>query len=96
MDIRTVMPRHEDSRDSNSLAKSKVRGPVQFAPFESLDHAALQHIQRFRIRPYGNIHQSSTHIPYNSGKKDFHEKTGREGFEGISLSVNVMPCSNID
>ncbi|KAK2692746.1 hypothetical protein QWA68_009751 [Fusarium oxysporum] len=68
-------------KDANNMAKSKLRGPVKFHPFERLDEIALQEILRFRVKPFGNIQDSSLHIPYNSGKKDFYEKTGRESFE---------------
>ncbi|KAF5569228.1 apses transcription factor xbp1 [Fusarium phyllophilum] len=68
-------------KDGNNMAKSKLRGPVKFHPFERLDEIALQEIHRFRVKPFGNIQDSSLHIPYNSGKKDFYEKTGRESFE---------------
>ncbi|KAF5257973.1 hypothetical protein FOXYS1_11479 [Fusarium oxysporum] len=68
-------------KDANNMAKSKLRGPVKFHPFERLDEIALQEILRFRVKPFGNIQDSSLHIPYNSGKKDFYEKTRRESFE---------------
>nr|RBQ93614.1 hypothetical protein FVER53263_06416 [Fusarium verticillioides] len=68
-------------KDGDNMAKSKLRGPVKFHPFERLDEIALQEIRRFRVKPFGNIQDSSLHIPYNSGKKDFYEKTGRESFE---------------
>ncbi|KAF5979770.1 hypothetical protein FBULB1_5558 [Fusarium bulbicola] len=68
-------------KDANNMTKSKLRGPVKFHPFERLDEIALQEIHRFRVKPFGNIQDSSLHIPYNSGKKDFYEKTGRESFE---------------
>ncbi|KAM0416072.1 hypothetical protein ACHAPD_004987 [Fusarium lateritium] len=68
-------------KDANSLAKSKLRGQVRFSPHEHLDEVALQEIRRHRVTPFGNIHETCLHIPYNSGKKDFFEKTGRESFE---------------
>ncbi|KAM0232222.1 hypothetical protein ACHAPO_007995 [Fusarium lateritium] len=68
-------------KDANNLAKSKLRGQVRFPPHEHLDEVALQEIRRHRVTPFGNIHETCLHIPYNSGKKDFFEKTGRESFE---------------
>ncbi|KAF4973720.1 hypothetical protein FZEAL_9247 [Fusarium zealandicum] len=76
-----IMPPPRTSKESNNLAKSKLRGHVKFPPFENLDDLFLQQIQRFRVTPFGYINQSCSHIPYNSGKKDFFEKTGRESFE---------------
>ncbi|RGP73740.1 apses transcription factor xbp1 [Fusarium longipes] len=68
-------------KDTNNLAKSKLRGQVRFPPHEHLDEVALQEVRRHRVTPFGNIHETCLHIPYNSGKKDFFEKTGRESFE---------------
>jgi hypothetical protein len=46
----------------------------------------LNQHRRFKIFPLGQIHSKGIrHIPYNSDKKDFLEKTGREAFEGKLL-----------
>ncbi|KAF5026854.1 hypothetical protein F66182_1049 [Fusarium sp. NRRL 66182] len=74
-------------KDTSNLAKSKLRGQVRFPPFEHLNEAALHEMQRFRVSPFGFIHETCLHIPYNSGKKDFFEKTGRESFEGELLTI---------
>ncbi|KAM0245614.1 hypothetical protein ACHAP5_005264 [Fusarium lateritium] len=68
-------------KDPNNMTKSKLRGQVRFSPFENLNEVALQEIHRFRVTPFGHIQETCLHIPYNSGKKDFFEKTGRESFE---------------
>ncbi|KAK3353615.1 hypothetical protein B0T25DRAFT_217899 [Lasiosphaeria hispida] len=68
-------------KESKGLGKSRARGVVNFYPFEDLDEASLQHIRQFRVQPFGTIRDSSRRIPYNSGKKDFYQKTGRESFE---------------
>lgn len=67
---------------SGGLVKSKAKGTVNFPPFENLDDASMREINRYQIFPFGNIEEYCRHIPYNSGKKDFYEKTGRESFEG--------------
>lgn len=68
---------------SPSLAKSKAKGVVKFPPYEGkLDATALHELRRFHVHPFGDIQDYCRHIPYNSGKKDFYEKTGRESFEG--------------
>lgn len=69
-------------KDLNSLVKSKVKGTVNFPPFEVVDEVSLREIERYQICPFGRIQEYCRHIPYNSGKKDFHNKTGRESFEG--------------
>lgn len=69
------------------LLKMEHRGrgfSVNYAPFEDLDEPSLREVRRFQVRPFGSIRETSRHIPYNSGKKDFFAKTGRESFEGMS------------
>lgn len=78
-------------KDSGSFVKSKAKGTVNFPPFESLDERSLLEIQqRYQIVPLGKIQEYCRHIPYNSGKKDFYEKTGRESFEGQSPSPMLL------
>jgi hypothetical protein len=43
---------------------------------------SLREISRYNVSPFGSIQHNCRHIPYNSGKKDFFDKTGRESFEG--------------
>ncbi len=64
------------------MTKSKPKGIIRFPPFEELDAAALREVEKFHVRPPSNMRDFCRHIPYNSGKKDFYEKTGRESFEG--------------
>ena len=69
-------------KDITGFAKVKAKGEVNFPPFESLDANSTKEIRNFLVYPYGKIQDYRRHIPYNSGKKDFFEKTGRESFEG--------------
>jgi hypothetical protein len=57
---------------------------VNFPPHEAGDdHELLYQHRQFQIYPLGDIiRKGIRHIPYNSDKKAFHEKTGREAFEG--------------
>lgn len=72
-------------KDSGGFVKSKAKGTVNFPPFESLDEHSVREIRRYQIYPWGKIQEYCRHIPYNSGKKDFYDKTGRESFEGKYL-----------
>ena len=79
------MPLLEEFRmaeNTKSTPRWKVKGVINFAPFEALDEASLREVRRFQVRPFGSIQDTCERIPYNSGKKDFFSKTGREGFEG--------------
>ena len=70
------------SKDGAVLFKGKIMGRVMFPPFENLDPESLQAVQKYKIFPLGEIVKYPRHIPYNSEKKSFLEKTGRHSFEG--------------
>ncbi len=76
------MPKQKIPKSAALLPASRPKGAVNFYPHERLDEASLRQIRKFRVHPLGNIQDHARHIPYNSGKKDFFEKTGRESFEG--------------
>jgi hypothetical protein len=69
------------------FSRSRPRGHVKYPPYEHVDEASLREIQNFSVFPFGRIEECCAHIPYNSGKKDFFEKTGRESFEGESVFI---------
>ncbi|KAI0482865.1 hypothetical protein GGR56DRAFT_670698 [Xylariaceae sp. FL0804] len=68
-------------KDLAPFTKSKPKGVVNFPPIENLDDQSRREVERFKVYPLGKIQDFCRHIPYNSGKKDFYEKTGRESFE---------------
>lgn len=76
------VPKVEPSASIASMSKSKPLGPINFAPFEEIGQASYREMNRFHVSPLGKIRQNCQHIPYNSSKKDFFEKTGRESIEG--------------
>ncbi|KAL7921145.1 transcription regulator HTH, apses-type DNA-binding domain-containing protein [Trichoderma austrokoningii] len=75
------VPKVQPSASIISMTSAKPRGPINFAPFEEIDEASYQEMRRFCVDPPGKIRHSYQHIPYNSSKKDFFEKTGRESIE---------------
>lgn len=70
------------AKDGAIFAKGKTKGDVNFPPFECLDENILREIEKYQVYPLGQIEEFPRHIPYNSDKKNFLEKTGRESFEG--------------
>ncbi len=66
------------------MAISKPKGVVRFPAFQEVDEASLREMGRFGVYLPPNFLEHCRHIPYNSGKKDFYDKTGRESFEGES------------
>lgn len=76
------MPKQKVVKDAAVFTKGKPKGTVNFQPRERLDETSLREARKFQVFPLGKIQDYCRHIPYNSGKKDFFEKTGRESFEG--------------
>lgn len=71
------------TKDAAIFAKGKIKGQIRYPPCELQDEdMAVQH-RRFQVFPMGHIADYCRHIPYNSEKKSFLEKTGRESFEGM-------------
>ncbi|CAI0653602.1 unnamed protein product, partial [Colletotrichum noveboracense] len=84
-----VIPKLKMSKDPVPMSKYKPRGVIKYYPFESVDELSRREVMRFRVTPFGRIQESCAHIPYNSGKKDFFEKTGRESFEVFKYEFKV-------
>jgi hypothetical protein len=82
------------AENTKSPPRYKVRGVINFPPFEDLDEASLREVRRFQVRPFGSIQTTCERIPYNSNKKDFFSKTGREGFEGM-MNLDSPPDAQL-
>ncbi|KAK0627517.1 transcription regulator HTH, apses-type DNA-binding domain-containing protein, partial [Immersiella caudata] len=71
----------EMTGDPQMAGRSRSKGAINFPPFEEVDENSLREIRRFQVHNFGSIRETCRRIPYNSGKKDFSQKTGRESFE---------------
>jgi hypothetical protein len=80
------------TKDGAIFIKGKIKGEVNFPPFEGLDEETVCEVEKFQVHPLGKITEYSRHIPYNSEKKSFLEKTGRESFEGKKSATSTDPC----
>ncbi|KAG0649510.1 hypothetical protein D0Z07_4562 [Hyphodiscus hymeniophilus] len=85
----TSIKKQKMTKDGAVFAKGRVKGEVRFAPFEQFDAGTTREVQRFEVYPLGKIQEYSRHIPYNSEKKNFLEKTGRESFEVFQYIFKV-------
>ncbi|ETS83299.1 hypothetical protein PFICI_05175 [Pestalotiopsis fici W106-1] len=92
---RSVMPKNKMPKDAAVFTKAKPKGVINFRPFEQLEESSMREIRKYRVFPLGNIQEYCRHIPYNSGKKDFYEKTGRESFE-VFQYVFKLPRDNTE
>jgi len=75
-------PSARSSRNAACVPRPRTQGPVRYPPFEDVNDAAAREVAKYQIDVFGRIQQCCEHIPYNSTKKDFFEKTGRESIEG--------------
>ena len=74
------------AKDAPVFNRGGISGELRYAPCEERDEELTQIHREFQVRPMGDIAAYPRHIPYNSDKKSFQERTGRESFEGM-LSV---------
>ncbi|KFY43962.1 hypothetical protein V494_01725 [Pseudogymnoascus sp. VKM F-4513 (FW-928)] len=77
------------SKDGAVFFKGKVMGTVMFPPFENLDPESIREVQKYKVFPLGEIERYPRHIPYNSEKKSFLEKTGRHSFEVFQYTFRL-------
>ena len=76
------------SKDAAIFARGKIQGEVRYPPCEVQDERIAAEHRKFQVYPIGQIAEYRRHIPYNSEKKSFLEKTGRGAFEGmVSMSA---------
>lgn len=82
----SILKRQKIPKDAAIFSEgTKIVGHLNYPPHEEArdEHLVFQH-RRYKVFPIGEIRsKGARHIPYNSDKKDFMDKTGRESFEGI-------------
>lgn len=70
------------TKDGPVFRQGSVQGELRYPPCEERDeHLAKIHAE-WRLHPMGRIADYPRHIPYQSDKKTFQEKTGRDSFHG--------------
>jgi hypothetical protein len=79
---RSIVSKDKMPKEAAVFIKAKAKGVINFRPFERLSEMSIRDVRKYQVFPFGKIQEYCRHIPYNSGKKDFFEKTGRESFEG--------------
>ena len=74
-------------KDAAVFKPGTIRGECRYPPDEFQDELLAAKHQMYEVYPVGDIATFPRHIPYNSEKKLFWEKTGRESFEGMMEEV---------
>ena len=80
------------TKDAPVFTPGPVRGDCRFPPDEYQDIELAAYHQQFEVTPFGEIADYPRHIPYNSEKKSFLEKTHREHLEG---EQRFLVCSSL-
>ncbi|OCT47231.1 hypothetical protein CLCR_02642 [Cladophialophora carrionii] len=76
-------------KDAAVFKPSTVRGECRYPPDEFQDELLEAKHQMYEVYPIGDIATYPRHIPYNSEKKLFWEKTGRESFEVFQYQYKI-------
>lgn len=82
--------RTKDAKDAPKFEKGDPSGGVNYPPYVDVDEESQRQQKRFAIFPSSKIEEYPRHIPYNSEKKGFSSKTGRDAFEGALSSNGVL------
>jgi hypothetical protein len=69
-------------KDAAIFKPGQIRGECRYPPDEYQDELLEAKHQMYEVYPIGDIATFPRHIPYNSEKKLFWERTGRQSFEG--------------
>ncbi|WEW62012.1 hypothetical protein PRK78_007512 [Emydomyces testavorans] len=91
-DIPTPPQRQKKQKISKDVAvftRGKIRGELRYPPCEYQDRELAEAHRALEIHPMGHITEFPRHIPYNSEKKSFLEKTGRESFEVFQYTFKM-------
>jgi hypothetical protein len=70
-------------KDAAVFVKGRIHGECRYPAHEDEDGIFAAHHEQHHVHPIGKIMEYPRHVPYNSEKKSFLEKTQRDGFEGV-------------
>ena len=70
------------SKAAATFVKAEPKGEINYPPYEGKDETIAAAYELFDVKPVGRICDYPKRIPYNSDKKTFQQRTGRDGFEG--------------
>ncbi|KAE8354009.1 transcription regulator HTH, apses-type DNA-binding domain-containing protein [Aspergillus coremiiformis] len=77
------------AKDAPIFTRGTTKGPLRYPPCEDRTDELAQIHRAFNLHPMGEIALYPRHIPYNSDKKTFQEKTGRESFEVFQYTFQI-------
>lgn len=77
-------------KGASNLVMGEPKGKVKYPPYEIQDTHAAAEYRKYEVKPIGQISDYPKRIPYNSDKKSFQQKTGRDGFEGMNTPNDIL------
>ncbi|KAG5941897.1 hypothetical protein E4U59_001481 [Claviceps monticola] len=78
-----------DGKRKEVPSAAAAQDSVNFPPFEDVNDEVAREIKRYGVPQFGNIRETREHIPYNSSKRDFSIKTGRESIEALKYTFQI-------
>ena len=88
----------KDAKDAPKFVRGEPVGDVQYPVYYPTSQSLRREIKRYAIYPESCIESYPRHIPYNSDKKRFAAKTGREALEGMlspqTASESASHCNS--
>ncbi len=70
-------------KDAAVFVKGSIHGECRYPAYEEQNEIFAARHHEHHVHPLGRIMEYPRHVPYNSEKKSFLEKTQRDGFEGM-------------
>ncbi|KAJ5662584.1 uncharacterized protein N7477_010200 [Penicillium maclennaniae] len=86
--LKTALPTNTASTPPTKL----LWGEVRYPPCEERDEDLARIHEEFQMKPMGGIAKYPRHIPYQSDKKSFQEKTGRDSFHVFHYTFKRPGC----
>ncbi|KAL9623526.1 MAG: hypothetical protein Q9160_002207 [Pyrenula sp. 1 TL-2023] len=77
------------AKDAAVFNRNSIRGECRYPPCGIQDETVALHLQQHEVYPIERLMDYPRHIPYNSEKKTFQEKTGRESFEVFHYNFRI-------
>ena len=78
------------SKSAVIFVKAEPKGDINYKPCELQSDTVKAEHEKFQVEPIGRISEYPRHIPYNSEKKSFQQRTGRDAFEGKTIMYQLL------
>lgn len=78
------------AKDGAVFRPGPIQGELRYPPHEERTPLLEEEHRKADLKPFGNIADYPRHIPYQSDKKSFYGKTGRDSFHGKYISTRIF------